>query len=85
MSLNIKSHEAEQLIRELAEITGESLTQVVTVAVKQRLEREKRVRSRKGLAAELRATALRCAAGIKRPLHSLDHGDLLYDERGLPR
>lgn len=85
MGLNIKSPEAEHLIRELAQVTGESLTQAVTVAVKERLERETRGRSRKGLAAELRATALRCAAGIKRPLHSRDHGNLLYDERGLPR
>ena len=26
-----------------------------------------------------------CAARLKEPFRSADHGDLLYDERGLPR
>ncbi|WP_037057962.1 type II toxin-antitoxin system VapB family antitoxin [Pseudonocardia asaccharolytica] len=39
MSLNIKSREAHELTRELACLTGESLTQAVTEAVRERLER----------------------------------------------
>jgi hypothetical protein len=27
----------------------------------------------------------RCAAYIKEPISSLDHGDFLYDEQGLPK
>jgi len=35
------------------------------------------------LAADLRAIAKRAAAHVKRPY--LDHAELLYDERGLPK
>jgi antitoxin VapB len=40
MALNIKSPEADRLARELARITGESLTEVVTKSLRERLERE---------------------------------------------
>ena len=39
MSLNIKSEETHELTRELARLTGESLTEAVTTAVRERLER----------------------------------------------
>jgi antitoxin VapB len=39
MSLNIKNEEATRLIRELADATGESMTEALTVAVRERLER----------------------------------------------
>ena len=44
MSLNIKSEETCQLVRELAELTGESMTQAITVAVQQRLEKVRQTR-----------------------------------------
>lgn len=37
--LNIKNPEAYRLVRALADATGESLTEAVTVAVRERLER----------------------------------------------
>ena len=40
MALNIKHTEADRLARELAERTGESITQAVIVALRQRLKRE---------------------------------------------
>jgi antitoxin VapB len=40
MALNIKSPEADRLARELARITGESLTEAVTKSLRERLERE---------------------------------------------
>lgn len=40
MALNIKNPEAERLARELARITGESLTQAVTEALRQRMLHE---------------------------------------------
>src|SRR5690349_13910318 len=40
MALSIKNPEAESLARELARITGESLTQAVTRAIRDRLVRE---------------------------------------------
>jgi antitoxin VapB len=39
MSLNVKNPEATRLIRELADATGESMTQALTVAVRERLDR----------------------------------------------
>ncbi|HXH57871.1 type II toxin-antitoxin system VapB family antitoxin [Iamia sp.] len=46
MALSIKSDEADGLARELAHVTGESLTATVTQALRERLERERRVRGR---------------------------------------
>jgi antitoxin VapB len=84
MGLNIKSEETHRLARELARLTGESMTAAVTEAVRERLDR---VRSRQaiGLADRLLVIGKDCAARLKEPFRSADHGDLLYDERGLPR
>ncbi len=41
MALSIKTQEADRLARDLARLTGETMTQAVTVALKQRLERER--------------------------------------------
>ena len=84
MSLNIKSEETHRLAQELAEITGESLTAAVTVAVRERLDRVRRQRG-VSLADRLLAIGKDCAAHLKEPYRSVDHGKLLYDERGLPR
>lgn len=42
MALSIKTKEADTLARELSRLTGESMTEAVTVALRQRLERERR-------------------------------------------
>lgn len=39
MALSIKTEEADRLARELSRLTGESMTQAVTVALRERLER----------------------------------------------
>ena len=84
MGLNIKNTETHQLAVQLAQLTGETLTRTVTIALKERLEREKRRRHRTGVASALRHIAQRCAS---RPL--LDDRSpeaiLGYDEHGLPR
>lgn len=86
MSLNIKSDEAQRLTHELARLTGESLTAAVTTAVRERLERlrgepaQVRVRA-DGLLAIGRDAASRLSARTR----EIDHGELLYDEHGLPR
>jgi antitoxin VapB len=84
MSMNIKSEEAHRLARELARLTGESMTAAVTAAVRERLDRLRREAS-SGLADRLLAIGKDCAVRLKEPFRSADHGDLLYDERGLPR
>ena len=84
MSLNIKNEETHRLVRELAELTGESMTTAVTEAVRQRL---KRVRGQgdSDRRARLRAILDDCASRFREPWKSIDHGDFLYDERGLPK
>src|SRR5205085_6740578 len=84
VGLNIKSEETHQLVRELAERTGETMTAAVTAAVRERLERVRRKQG-ESLADRLMAIGRDCAPRLKEPFRSADHADLLYDERGLPR
>jgi antitoxin VapB len=85
MSMSIKSPEAERLTRELAGATGESLTEAVTVAVRERLERLRRGNRAGGLADRLLSIGADLAPRLREPYRSGDHGDLLYDDMGLPR
>jgi len=84
MAISIKSAEADRLARDLAATTGESITVAITVAVRERLERESR--KRRNIAAELeevRAISRHCAS-----LPILDNRSedeiLGYDENGIP-
>jgi antitoxin VapB len=45
MALSIKTEEADQLARDLARLTGETMTQAVTTALRERLERERVLRA----------------------------------------
>ena len=84
MAMNIKNEETERLVNELADLTGESLTGAITVAVREKLDRVKG--ARKGsLKERLDRIALECAAHLKEPYKSIDHGEMLYDEKGLPK
>ncbi len=84
MSLNIKNEETCRLAGEMARLTGETMTGAITVALRERLEREKRERSLEARVQELRAIAERCAKLLGPGPSSVEHGDVLYDERGLP-
>ena len=80
MSLNIKNEETHRMAQELANLTGESMTEAVSEAVRERLERVKK----KGMAERIMKIAKESSALLKgRPLP--DHGELLYDEKGLPK
>ena len=85
MSLNIKNNETCRLAGELAQLTGETMTGAITVALQERLEREKRGRSMSARLQEMRAIAERCAKLFEPGPSAVEHGDLLYDERGLPK
>ena len=85
MSLNIKNEETCDLARELATLTGESITGAITVALRERLERERHERSVETRVQELRSIARRCARLLKDGPSAVEHGDYLYDEGGLPR
>ena len=45
MSLNIENDETVKLAHELANLTGETVSEAVTVALRERLERERHERS----------------------------------------
>lgn len=84
MALNLKNKQTEKLVQELSELTGESLTAAITEAVRERLERLRAAQGT-GLADRLTQIGRDCAAHLKEPFRSADHGDLLYDDKGLPR
>ena len=85
MALKIRDPEAERLADVIAALTGESKTQAVTTALRERLAQLQRARAagRRTLA-ELNEIALHCAS-----LPILDHRSadevLGYDEDGLSR
>ncbi len=83
MSLNINHPEAERLARELAERTGETITEAVIKALRERLTREEGRQLVPDLKEEILAIGRRCAALPDRDTRSADE-ILGYDERGLP-
>ncbi len=84
MAMNIKNDETQKLAHELSELTGESLTAAITEAVRERLDRVQKTQGT-GLANRLLRIGKDCAAHLKEPYRSADHGEILYDDRGLPR
>lgn len=84
MSLNIKNEETHRLARELAGLTGESVTAAITQAVRERIERI-RDDQRGDLSERLLAIGRDCAEHLREPFKSAEHGALLYDDRGLPK
>ncbi|MGB8259245.1 MAG: type II toxin-antitoxin system VapB family antitoxin [Terracidiphilus sp.] len=84
MALSIKSADADRLARRLAAVTGESLTVAITVAMRERLEREERKRrDKEQLIAEVRAIADHCAS--LPVLDDRSEDEILgYDKHGIP-
>lgn len=84
MALNIKDAEADRLARELAATTGETLTEAVLNALRERIERQRRKRPLPRSAREiLKDARLRLARVSIRDNRSADE-ILGYDEKGLP-
>ena len=79
MALSIKSERADQLARELATLTGESITETVITSLERRLAEERRRRRRRSVSdlverfRELPVLDPRSADDI-----------IGYDENGLP-
>lgn len=84
MAMNIKNNETQKLARKLSDLTGESLTGAITEAVRERLERVQSAQGA-GLAERLLRIGKNCAAHLEEPFRTAEHGDILYDERGLPQ
>jgi antitoxin VapB len=85
MSLNIKNAETYRLVRELAEATGETMTGAVTRAVRERLERVRGAEGKAGMAERILVIAADMHARLPDDFFDVEHGDLLYDEDGLPK
>jgi antitoxin VapB len=83
MALNIKNAEADRLAHALAEKTGESITEAVVKALRERLTREEGRSSPRPLKVDLMSIGRRCAA-----LPDLDNRSadeiIGYDEIGIP-
>jgi antitoxin VapB len=85
MALSFKDAETDWLAREVAKLTGESLTEAVRKALAERFKRERRKRGRsKSLAERLDEIALRCAALPGYDTRTPDE-IIGYDEYGVPR
>jgi antitoxin VapB len=84
MALSIKHPEADRLARELAERTGESLTDAIINALRERLRREQGIPRAPRLRDEIRAIRQRCAALPVKDRRSADE-ILGYDDAGVPR
>jgi antitoxin VapB len=81
IQINIKNAQARALVDEIVLRTGESLTEAITAALQKRLfdlTREERL-------ARVRAISEECASRLVEPWKSIDHGELLYDELGMPK
>jgi len=83
MALNIKDPAADELVRELASTTGESITTAVTVAVRERLERVRGIAPAALREQELTRIAREAAGRPERDRRSAEE-ILGYDRHGLP-
>jgi antitoxin VapB len=82
MHLNIENDEAHKLATELAQLTGENLTSVVILALRERLARERRRRNTDDVAARLLKIGSRYAA---LPDNGQSSDEILgYGEHGQP-
>ena len=85
MPLSIKDPEADQLARNLAQRTGETITQAVITALRERLAREQRKDGAiEDLVEEIMEIGKHCAALPLRDTRSADE-IIGYDEHGLPQ
>ncbi len=84
-ALNIKNEETYRLARELADIRGKSVTEVVTESLRDSLEREQDRAIREDRTEYWLAKGEDTRRRMKTPVNSDDIGDLLYDEYGLPK
>jgi antitoxin VapB len=84
MAFSIKDPETDRLARELASLTGESLTEAIRTALRDRLAREAQRGSRRSIAAEVRRIQERLARlpviDRRAPDESIGYG-----EDGAPR
>ena len=84
MPLNIKDDRAHDEAKQLARLTGESITDAVRTAIRERLDRVRKTKARRPLVERVQPIIDRFAA---RPVLDDRSPDEIigYDEKGLPR
>ena len=82
-TLNIQAPEAHTLAEAIVSETGETITQAVVQALRERYERVRAARRPKAAAEEILAIARKVSGQL--PKTHVDHAELLYDEHGLPK
>ncbi len=85
MSRNINSDKAHRLARQLAERTGETMTEAVTRGAGDEWLDRARHQHGSGSANRLLAIGKDCATHLKEPYRAINHGEMRYDDLGLPR
>jgi antitoxin VapB len=80
MALSIKSDRADQLARELAALTGESITDTIIISLERRLEEERHRRRRRRSLDDILAIAHSLPVLDNRTADEI----IGYDENGLP-
>jgi antitoxin VapB len=84
MALNIRNAEVQELAEALVRVTGETKTEAIRRALRDRLDRLRRERAQRRRADELDAIARDCAALPIRDARPADE-ILGYDDQGVPR
>ena len=84
MALSIRNPKAEKLARELAAESGENITQAITHALEERLERIRGRSTATDLAEEIMKISKRCSAIPDRDQRTPDE-ILGYDQTGVPQ
>jgi antitoxin VapB len=80
IQLNIKGAKARRLAERISEATGESITDAVTNALDQRLRGLEKAQRQRELDTLLKGSRARW----KPAMLDVEHGDMLFDETGLP-
>lgn len=74
MALSIKTEEADRLARELSRLTGETMTDAITKAMRERLERVRAERAAQG------DYVARVQAFVRKQAHLFDRGPVTKEE-----
>ena len=82
--LSIKRAHTYERARHLAALKGSSITDAVEAAIEAAIQVEERARDGADRIAKAKALVNGLRKHFKEPELALRHGDVLYDERGLP-
>jgi len=85
MGMTIKDEETSRLAREVADLSGGTLTECIIIALKEEIMYRHRLAHADEIEKRLEEIGRRHAAHLGDRLPAVDHGELLYDENGLPK